>query len=391
MTRRAAGRLRLLAGLAAAATLACGTPAAAPPRPDPPPRAPASRSASVVEASAPPSRAPARVLPRRAARGWLRVEGTHLVDESGGVFAGRGANLHDTRSCDACSFEPPRVDEVLRRADVLVDDWGADFVRLLLEAYPPDAKKRRAHHASAADDDAYLADVVRIVRHIQSKAGTYVLVSVWHDPSLTPSGLPSAGTTRLWQRLAAALRDDPGVLFGLVNEPRGALSGADDADVWERMNALVAAIRAVEGGGKRHVVVVQATREWGRWLDYYVDHPITAAGGRDVAYETHVYNTRSSFEAILTRPSRSLPVIVGEVGPVAKDGLMPATDAAALLDLASEIGVPWLAYTFHFRCPPNLLVEPPPPPGRPNVGCGVGVPLEPTEWGRMVRDRLVRR
>jgi len=387
---RGAPRRLAVAAAALAALGACGPPGAPPPRVEAPP--PASASASA--APAPPAAGgavAARVLPRRAARGWLRVEGAHLVDETGGVFAGRGANLHDTRSCDACSFEPPRVDEVLRRADALVDDWGADFVRLLLEAYPPDPKKRRVHHASAADDDAYLADVVRIVRHLQSKAGTYVLLSVWHDPSLGPTGLPTAGTTRLWQRLAAALRDDPGVLFGLVNEPRGALSGADDADVWERMNALVAAIRAVEGEGKRHVVVVQATREWGRWLDYYLEHPITAGGGRDVAYETHVYNARKSFDAILTRPARALPVIVGEVGPVAKDGLMSLDDAAALLDLASDLHVPWLAYTFHFRCPPNLLVEPPAPPGKVNVGCGAGIPLEPTAWGRMVRDRIGRR
>lgn len=372
---------RWLVGLAATVAAACGP--STPPRPATPPE---------PVAAPPPAPRPAtgEILPRRAGRGWLRTEGNRIVDESGRAFAGRGANLHDTRSCDACAFDPPRVEEVLRRADALVDDWGADFVRLLVEAYPPDPKKRRVHGASALEDDAYLADLVRVVRHLEAKPGVYVLLSVWHDPSLSPLGLPTDGTRRLWQRLARALARDPGVMFGLVNEPQKNEDGRMDAEVWRAMNDLVGAIREVEGDGPKHLVAVQGTRDYGRWLDYYLDHPIAAGGGVNVVYETHVYNARNAFERILARPARTLPVVVGEVGPVAKDGLMSPEDAAALLDLASSLGVPWAAYTFHFRCPPNLLVEPPPPPGKPNVGCGVGVPLDPTPWGLVVRDRLRR-
>ena len=36
------------------------------------------------------------------------------------------------------------------------------------------------------------------------------------------------------------------------------------------------------------------------------------------------------------------------------------------------------------RCPPNLLKD--------NSGnsCGVGMPLEPTAWGQLLKDRLAR-
>ena len=98
--------------------------------------------------------------------------------------------MHDTRSCNACAFEPPRVDEVLRRIDALVDGWNASFVRLLLESYGK--AEGRTHYRSLLDDPAYLEDVRRIVAHVGKKRGVYILLSLWHDPSLSPQGWPTA-------------------------------------------------------------------------------------------------------------------------------------------------------------------------------------------------------
>lgn len=66
---------------------------------------------------------------------WLRTEQHHLVPADGSVWRGRGANVHDTRSCNACTWYEPDVGEVLRRIDELVDGWGANFIRLDLESY----------------------------------------------------------------------------------------------------------------------------------------------------------------------------------------------------------------------------------------------------------------
>lgn len=314
--------------------------------------------------------------------GWLRVEGNRILRPDGQPFRGRGANLHDTRGCDSCSWDKPNVDEVTRRIDALVDDWHASFVRLLLESYA-DAGKGRAHWRSLLDDEDYFRDVMRIVGHVGKKRGVYVLISVWHDPSLGPLGWPTERTQRVWKKLAAALKDMPFVLFGLVNEPQENRDGKRDAEVWRAMNDTVAAIRAVERPERRHVVTVQGTREWGRVLDYYVDHPITAGGGVNVAYETHVYDAQSRFDALVTRPARKLPVIIGEMGIVDREAHMSEADCVALMDLAERLDVPWMAYTFHHNCPPGLLVT------REGT-CGVGMPLEPSAWGRVVKERLAR-
>jgi hypothetical protein len=174
----------------------------------------------------------------------------------------------------------------------------------------------------------------------------------------------------------------PFVMFGLVNEPQGNEDGKKDAEVWQAMNDTVAAIRSVERPTHFHIVTVQGTREWGRSLDYYMDHPITAGDGKNIAYETHVYNRPQRFDELVVRPSTKLPVIIGELGPhTDKDIRMLPEDAAQLMAIAEKHDVPWLAWSFHTNCPPNLLVE------KKNQ-CVVGAPIEPSPWGRMVKTRL---
>ncbi len=320
-----------------------------------------------------------------SSNGWLETKDNKIVyADSGEAFRGRGANIHETRSCNACTWTDPNLNEVKRRIDALVDDWGANFMRLLLESY--DTSEGRAHFASPAEDAAYLGEIVEIVDYIGTKPGVYVLVSLWIDPSFTAQGWPTAETTGVWEVVADALVDRPHVLFGLVNEPQSNFDGAQDAQVWEAMNDTVQGIRDVEEarGSRQHIIAVQGTRAWARDLEYYVDNPITAGGGTNIAYETHSYLKSSEFERVWAGPASSLPVIIGEFGPAdLGDGTeMTIADTTTMMDLAEELDVPWLAWTFHMRCEPNLLVD------NSGGGCGEGMELEPTEWGSHIKTRL---
>lgn len=86
------------------------------------------------------------------------------------------------------------------------------------------------------------------------------------------------------------------------------------------------------------------------------------------------------FAARFEMPSETLPVIIGEFGPAS--GSMTLDDTAAPMASAEAHGVPYLAWTFHMRCPPNLLVD------DSAGGCGVGMTLEPTAWGTQLKERL---
>jgi endoglucanase len=315
---------------------------------------------------------------------WLHTEKNRLLTSDGKPFHGRGANIHDTRSCDACSYEKPHPEEVIRRIDELVDVWHADFMRLDLESYAK-ADKRDAWK-NALEDEAYLKDLVAIVHHIEQKPGVYVELSVWHDPSLDTMGWPTDKTRALWEKLVHTFAASPRVMFGVVTEPEQNQDGKMDAFAWDAINKTVETIRAAEGAGKKHIVVVQGTRMWSRRLDYYVTHPITAGGGLDVAYESHAYDDRAKLDALFDGPAKTLPVIIGEFGPVDDEHLahMTTDDCAHLMDRAEELEIPYLAWTFHMRCPPNLLVD------KSGGTCGVGMPLEPTPWGMMLKNKLAQ-
>lgn len=303
---------------------------------------------------------------------WLHTEGNRILTEDGTLFMGRGANVQDTRGCNACTTRPPNPDEVIRRIDELTDNWGANFLRLTLESYGT---------PSVLTDPSYLADIERIVEHVGTKPGVYVMVSLWHDPTFSASGWPTASTHPVWEQLAMTFANSPHVLFGLVNEPQNNFDGAQDAAVWQAMNDTVRAIRDTEAavGARKHIISVQGTGGWARRIGYYVDHPITAGGGENIVYETHVYDPATAFQNMFVTPAQSIPVVIGEFGPAAG---MSMTDARRLMEIAEEQKIPYLAWTFHMRCPPNLIED------YSNGGCGEDMPLEPTAWGDLLKAFL---
>jgi hypothetical protein len=310
---------------------------------------------------------------------WLSTQGNRIY-RNGEIWMGRGANLHDTRSCNACTWSPPNVQEVKRRIDELVDVWGANFIRLDLESYS--SAGGRNHWQSFLTDTQYLSDIKEIVAYIGTKSDTYVLISLWIDPSFSDQGLPTTSTVTAWKFLAAQFTNVPQVMFGIVNEPQYNFDGSDNQDRWEAFNTAVAAIRDAEknNGSQSHVITVQGLGGWSRFLTYYLNHPITAGDGKNIAYEVHVYDDQSLFDDRFVTPSQTLPVIIGEFGPA--QGYMNMNDCEELMKQADQLNIPYLAWTFHMRCPPNLLVD--------NSGgkCGVDMELIPTEWGKLLKTHL---
>jgi hypothetical protein len=318
---------------------------------------------------------------------WLAVSGNHIVTVDGKPLHARGANLHDPRSCDGCTYLPLDVAETERRADELIVGWKATLVRFDLEsyttaAYPKGNQRVDGQWKNILDDPAYFAAIQKIVRHM-TELGAYVLVSEWLDPTTTENELPTERTNREWELLARAFADDPRVMYGLVNEPHDAPE--KNADAFSALNATVQTIRDVENalGAKHHIVSVPGVDGYARNVAYFVDHPITAGGGANVVYEVHVYNGAADFEHLFVAPSAKIPIVIGEFGPSANPP-MTTTDITTMMDTAEKIGIPYVAWNFHSNCPPNLLQS-----ASGAGGCGVGMPLTPTpEWGALIKQRL---
>jgi len=132
--------------------------------------------------------------------GWLYTAGNKIFKSNGEIWMGRGANLQDTRGCNACTWSSPDAAEVKRRIDELVDVWGANFIRLTLESYQQ--AWGRTHWQGLLQDSQYLDDIKEIVDWIGSKTGVYVLLSMWSEPTFSGMGWPTDNTIPIWEKLA---------------------------------------------------------------------------------------------------------------------------------------------------------------------------------------------
>ncbi len=318
--------------------------------------------------------------PRALPDDWLRVEGGEIIGPGGTPFHGRGAMIPDTRGCDSCTWNAPVPAEVERRIDLLVDGWGANLVRVGMESYAE--ANGRVNYQSVLEDQLYLSDLERIVTHVANKPGAYAILTLWIDPSLTADHWPTTQSAQVWSLLAETLADQGHVVFEIAESPASATDGSQDAALWQALDDTVAAIRTAEqaAGTPPHLILVPSLTGGSR-LDYYVDHPIEAGDGRNIAYAVGGWVAQSGFADSFLTPAETLPVVVVEFGPTDP---MTLSDADALMVAAEAAEVPWVAWIFHQRCSPDLLVD--------NSGgsCGVDMTLAPTEWGEHVRDRLAQ-
>jgi hypothetical protein len=325
-----------------------------------------------------------------ASGAWLTVKGNRILLPDGKPFHGRGANLHDTRSCNACTSLDPDEPGLERWADELLDHWKASFVRFDLEAYAADDGYRK-QWKSLGVDSTYLADVEKVVTHMTGKPGVYVMVTLFQDPAIKgesadyDSEWPTDAALPLYEKIVETFHDDPKVLFGLTNEPHGPAD--KNAELAARYAKAIAAIRAIEAkyGPEKHVVVVQAPQSYARDVSYFVTNPLA---GENIAYEIHPYNHSVDFDKLITQPAKKLPLIIGEYGPATVGGteLMNDADIAAMWPLAKAAEVPHIAWNFHQRCPPNLLQD------TAADGCGLspstGYAFPRTPWGDLLHDYL---
>ncbi len=314
--------------------------------------------------------------------GWLYAQGNKIYISNGDqnfgndkVFAGRGVNIFDSRSFGG-GFGELSTGEIKRRIDMLVDDWGANFLRLCLQS---------GNYTTVVEDPAYLDKIVEIVEYVGTKPGVYVLVSNWWSKNTDELGWPSSKTYEEWYSLAKALANYPQAMFGMINEPKYNFNNdpAINAKLLNRLDSCINTIRLAEshaGVSYQHIITASGTGAYGRYLSYYVNNPVTAYGGTNIAYETHVYDPESRWNENWLDASQTIPVIIGEFGPVSN--YMTMDDCIQLMDLADDRQIPYAGWSFHHNSNPSMLVD------NSNGSMGEGMDLKPNEWGRVVRDHL---
>jgi endoglucanase len=193
---------------------------------------------------------------------------------------------------------------------------------------------------------------------------------------------PNADTIVLWNTLAARYRDEPAVLFDLLNEPHDPLEDdflpihliAPDGDVVESDGDFIGPEEWVPWA-TRLVREVRTIRPKGLILVGGVDWAFDLRGIRvdapNIVYSAHIYPRRGA-EAWWKAIGRSaeVPVFIGEWGGAASD----LEFGRSLADLMRQQGLGWTAWSW---VDDPQLVQ---PPRAPNY--------QPTLFGALVRSEL---
>ena len=313
------------------------------------------------------------------AEGFLRAEGTRIVDDSGEPVILRGMGLggwmlqegymlklgeigqqHRIRAKlvelvgeeRTATFYRAWLDNHTSEADIAaMARWGFNSVRLPMHfdqlTLPADAEPR-------AGEDTWIEEgFERIDRLLEwSKAHHVYLILDLHaapggqgndlaisdrdpaKPSLWQSAENQRKTVALWTKLAARYKDEPWIGgYDLINEPNwsfatpGKGNGCDESEskaVWDLQQRITAAIRTVD---TKHMVIVEGNC----WGNNYKGLP--PAWDANMALSFHKYWNRNDAASIADitalRESYGRPIWLGESG---ENSNVWFTDAIALVE-----------------------------------------------------------
>lgn len=347
----------------------------------------------------------------QAAGQWLHTSGNKIFTENNQVWVGHGVNVMDPRNNDSF-FNNDNPNRALFLVRDVTTNKKANLLRLpLLSAVKIDNPNSPYMYtiSEVIRNPSYLAAIKALVDQLSTVPNTYIMISLWQDPTIVysfqhsqPDGYPTANTDEVYNKLVDTFGSYPYVIFGVTNEPAH-LSAADTKATMEHAVATIRT-REANNGVRPHLIAVQAT-SFTKDVSYYISNPITASGGSNIIYEAHLYDNLQV--AHLLSAADSLPVIVGEYGPAAAldrsnidwqncyggstdNSFSNAQISAAIAQFrAKEIS--YMAWSYSESSPPNMIGTTPHDSGNPNCwkACSVSTAIaSPTSFGKIVLDDL---
>ena len=260
----------------------------------------------------------------------------------------------------------------------LAREWNCNIVRL---PFNQDfALRGRGRHGA----EVYLRDLDRMISWA-ARYGCYTLLDLqWLDAD-HPFGpnrqfvppLPNPDSPRLWQTLGRRYRDEPAVLYDILNEPHDR-ELLDPFPLWKPDGTQYPALHrrvsmtewqpwaltlidAIRAEAPESLIFVSGI-DWGYDLRGF---PLDRA---NLVYSTHVYGKRGpAWEKHFGALARSQPVFAGEWG----GGEFEVDWGRRLVDYFDELGLGWAVWSWWDW--PQMMT-----------------PFEPTRFGALVRSVLRR-
>jgi endoglucanase len=290
----------------------------------------------------------------------VHASGNRLVDGQDRIVWLQGVNVGNL------SIRSDEEHKILWAVHVALTDWNANVIRLpVLDRFW--FGKGRGE-TTGNDAEAYRAIVDKVIK-IAAGKGAYVVFDLHRY--LTPD----ASCVVFWKNAAARYKDNPAVLFDILNEPHDTswevwrnggpveLKGKTPATIQSvGMQALVDAVR---GTGAKNLIVAGG-------LGYAFDlsgivngYALDDKGGDGIMYATHFYNWHGNWAKHILGTAEKYPVLVGEVGAdINKMNFIPAnkqedpyTWVPDAIGFIQKNHLNWTAWCFHTRATPDLLLD----------------------------------
>lgn len=296
----------------------------------------------------------------------LHVDGKNLLDATGKELWLQGVSVPSLEWTNT-------GDAVAASIITAIDTWKAHIIRL------PVMDDRWYGKKDQTDGGAAYRAVVDQAIQAAASRGAYLIIDLHRYRA------PTDDAVTFWKDVATLYKDNPAVLFGVLNEPHDITwevwrNGGEVTDKKKNSDALAenkeiitsfhspgiqGLVAAIRGTGAKNVIVAGGL-DWSYDLSgILTGFALDDLGGNGIVYDAHVYPWKSDWQHKFLDVAAVHPVLLGEVGcdKTRYDFIPPErfenpyTWAPDMIACIQKNKLHWTAWAFHPHCGPAMLLD----------------------------------
>ncbi len=288
----------------------------------------------------------------------LKVVGNQIRAADGKVMWLQGVNVPSLEWM-------PEGEHMPQSIRVAVGDWKANVIRLPVNDEYWFGKGPRQDDGGVK----YRALVDSCIRAAASR-GAYIVLDLHKYKAVRPEQLD------FWKAAAMAYKNNPAVLFDILNEPHDiswaqwknggliedqAAKDGKPAQTFQSpgMQKVIDAIRAT---GARNIIVAGGL-DWAYDLTGVLNgFALDDRGGNGIVYSSHIYAWKSDWQNKVLAAAQKYPILLGEVGvdprPVGDNANESGyTWAPDMMGTIQKYHLNWTAWSFHTDATPRVIAD----------------------------------
>ena len=256
-----------------------------------------------------------------AQNGWLRVEGTQLVNETGQPLVLRGMSSHGLQWFPQFTT---------KNAVGATAAYGANLFRIAMYT----AEGGYLSHKKKILKELYRAVDAAISRNM------YVIID-WHILSDGNPVKHQKAAIVFFRKVSARYQNSPHVLYEICNEPNG-------QGTWQKIRSYANAVIPVIRSNSPRSVILVGTPTWSQDVDIAAQDPLSYP---NLMYTCHFYaGTHGEWlrSKIKTALNKGLPVFISEWGTSNASGRggVYVNEAERWVSFMKEHGLSWANWSY---------------------------------------------